>query len=180
MCREVFLNDYLPEVLVNTAEIKRLNLNLDKEINTCWRECEKNVLSSYIMSCDVLFLDRFENMLGLDCSITTERERRLRLLNTMLGDLPYTLNAINRKISVLCGEGNFSIEYDKANFLLSVRLGLMVKKTMEEVKKILIKRIPANIILEVSLYYNNHEELSVFTHGELSQYTNLELREEEL
>ena len=49
----------------------------------------------------------------------------------------------------------------------------MVKEMLEEV-------IPANMEIDLSLLYNQHETLAKFTHKELAKYTHRQIREEVL
>lgn len=173
--------DYLPEVIAGANELKALEDALEQEKENVYEEINKRIYESYIQEAEETGIIRWEKILNIDI-ITTDTidDRRFRLLNRLNGDLPYTMNAIKKKLEIICGKGNCKVVYNKEEFRLSVKISLMIKGRRTEVKNILYKRIPANIILEVILLYNNHEEVARFTHQKLSGWRHRELCEEVL
>lgn len=61
-----------------------------------------------------------------------------------------------------------------------VRVNLINKKNFSMVKEMLEEVIPANMEIDLSLLYNQHETLAKFTHKELAKYTHRQIREEVL
>ena len=64
-------------------------------------------------------------------------------------------------------------------YRLRILLELTIKKLFDEVEKTVKRMIPANLILEVELRYNQHLQLKAFTHEYLKAYTHNGLREAE-
>ena len=79
----------------------------------------------------------------------------------------------------LCGD-DYTCELINNEYKLVVRLALSVRKQYNEVDSLLRKVVPANLIIDLSLLWNQYLILEPFTHEELEEYLHSELREEDL
>lgn len=93
-----------------------------------------------------------------------------------MGDLPYTMNTVYRRLKLLCGD-DFIFEYGSEAYTLKVRLGVLSSEQYEVIKALLLKILPANISLDMEIQYNTHGDLTALTHGAMSAYTHKKLRE---
>lgn len=178
---DVKLTDYLPEVLSEAREMIAIENVLQSERENIYEELNIRINESYVNEAEESGVYRWEKILNITPMTTdTLEDRRFKLINRLNGDLPYTMTAIRKKLELICGKGNFKVTYNKEAFMLTVKLGLLIKKRVTEVRDMLYERIPANIILEVLLLYNNHEEVARFTHKKLSQWSHKEICEEVL
>lgn len=94
--------------------------------------------------------------------------------------MPYTYKALVNVLNSLCGEGQYTINLYNNEYRLKILIELTAKKLFDEVKSTVKRMIPANLILEVDLRYNQHKTLAKYTYKQLSKYTHIELREEVL
>ena len=77
----------------------------------------------------------------------------------------------------LCGKESYAMTLYNDEYRLKILLELTVKKLFDEVEKTVKRMMPANLILEVELRYNQHLQLKAFTHEYLKGYTHNGLRE---
>ena len=61
-------------------------------------------------------------------------------------------------------------------FTLEVRVALTAKNNANDVYIMLDKIVPANMIIDCSLMYNQNNKWMTYTHGQLNSYTHEELR----
>ena len=74
----------------------------------------------------------------------------------------------------------YSLKVIHGEYRIIVRVNLINKKNFSMVKEMLEEVIPANMEIDLSLLYNQHETLAKFTHKELAKYTHRQIREEVL
>ena len=65
-----------------------------------------------------------------------------------------------------------------STFTLTVRVMLKVKQNYDDVETLLNRIVPENLVLDLSLMYNQHQTLAAFTHAQLAAYTHYFLRNE--
>lgn len=170
---------YLPEYMAQLREIKELYNALQDEFDLMYA-CKDHAMGEcFVMTCEDLGMEKYEKLLSLVPEHGDSREdRRFRILAALNGDTPYTFERVLQKLIVLCGEGNVTMEYAKDIYTLRVMIKLEAKRQFSTVLKMLGRMLPCNISLKCSLAYNTHRILSGFTHGELSAYTQKQLKEE--
>ena len=106
-----------------------------------------------------------------------------RLASSVLG--------LNVKMLPLCSDGSilgltvfqkcgFTVTLVGSTFTLSVRVMLTAKQNYDDVETLLNRIVPENLILDLSLMYNQHQTLAAFTHAQLAAYTHYFLRNEVL
>ena len=61
---------------------------------------------------------------------------------------------------------------------LEVKLDLGSKSAFEDVKALVERSVPADMVLSVSLLFNTHAMLGAYTHAALASHTHEELRSE--
>ncbi len=65
-------------------------------------------------------------------------------------------------------------------YTLSVKVALTAKRNQQAVEELLADIVPANMVCTTSLLYNQHADLTRFTHAQLALLTHFEIREEVL
>lgn len=106
--------------------------------------------------------------------------RRFRILTKATEQRPFTLRRLKELMTTLCGEDGFTVAMVGSTFTLTVRVMLKVKQNYDDVETLLNRIVPENLILDLSLMYNQHQTLAAFTHAQLAAYTHYFLRNEVL
>ena len=124
-------------------------------------------------------IERRERLYGIFPKDTdTLEDRRFRVRTKENDKIPYTIGTLRQRLETLCGKDGYKIEVTKDT--VSVKVDLTRKTMYEDAKGLLEKMVPLNMLLNVSLLYNQYKTFSKYTHEELSKYTYEQLREEVL
>ncbi len=179
MDREIDLIKYLPGILQDVKEYKALAETQNPEALSTWVELENVLNDQFINESTANGVNRWEKILKIKPLDTdTLDERKFRVLSKLNEKLPYTMRNLNKQLTFLCGQDGYSITSDNDNFTIAVRVALTSKKNYAEVEKLLDRVIPCNMLLDLSLLYNQHSAFKLFTHAQLKSFTNYQLRNE--
>ncbi len=173
------LIDYLPFYDERTEEFEAICETEQPYIDALWSENERILSEGFVMTAESEGLSRLENMLELSAKGLEISERRQNIIFKLMGDLPYTMNTVYRRLKTLCGD-NFIFEYGNSPYTLKVRMGIANADQYEIIKNLLYKILPANIAIDLGIKFNTHGYFASFTHGEMTAYTQKELRQEEI
>ena len=175
------LVDYLPPVLRDILELRAIMDAQQPEIETAWAAVQSVLDNQFIDTATTAGVAMWENEYGIIPAATDTLEgRKFRLRTKSYKQRPFTVIALRRQLTALCGEGNCSVTLDTLNYTLRVRVALPAKSYVIDVENLLSKIVPANMVIDLTLMYNTHETLSVYTHEALSSYTHSNLRTEVL
>lgn len=175
------LLDYLPDILRDIYEFQGICSAEDIELDALRESLAETVGDNFVQSLSENGCTRWEKMLKLTSKATDSLEdRRFRIHAALNQDTPYTFRGLNQQLSALCGADGYSAELDAGSYSISVKVALTAKGQFEEVRKLLARVLPANILAKVTLKYNQHSTLGGFTHGQLSAYAHDNLRNEVL
>ncbi len=149
------------------------------EVSQLWA-CLANALNDqFVRSATENGVERWESILSIVPKGTeSPEERKFRILTRINEQLPYTWRMLCQQLETLCGEEGYSVELDKGTCTLTVEIALTAKSNFWDVDAMLRRVVPANLVIDLSLKYNQHATLAAFTHEQLSRYTHLDLREE--
>ena len=177
--RKVDISRYMPPFLLEIEDFKFTVPKLNAEFERLYAAVDTLMLNQYILTMDENMLNKLEKQLKIIPSAQdTIENRRLRILSKYNISLPYTYRAVCDMIDNLCGAGKYSFSVDGYN--VEVRIDLSVKKQLSIIKDMLTNILPANLVLNVDLKYNQYGDLRKFRHGELHKYKYGELRNEVL
>lgn len=181
MSRQVNVLDYLPPVVAETDEFKAIAQAENPELNNLWAEHETVLDDQFIATMDEQSCSRWEKMLNITpLGTDTLADRRFRILAYINADIPYTYKQLEIMLSNLCGADGYTMQLQNALYKLVVRVALSASKQYSEVEKLLKRTVPANMLIDLALLYNQHQTLADFTHQQLSAFTHQQLREEDL
>ena len=179
MAFERQLINYLPPYMQEYKEINQIMSAEQPEFESLWSACGDVLDDQFILYATENGVKRWEKLVKITPKDTdTLDERKFRILAKMNQELPYTITKLREALTVLCGEGNFSIDLQPAKYHVEVRLALVNKNAYEETVDLLKKMIPANLTQWVQIMYNAHNVLARFTHAELGAYTHNQLKSE--
>lgn len=173
------LIDYLPEFMQELKEIEVL-LNAENEDIVAYKKSIEEVFKNqYFLEAEGEWLKHFEDMLGIVPKLTDSLEtRRFRIFARFNESLPYTEITLNRQLETLCGKGGYKMTLVYSEYKLVVKIALISKGMFDEVNKMLRKIAPANLIVDLTLLYNQHLHFEGMTHEEMEKYRHIDLREE--
>ncbi len=171
--------EHLPDVSKNFKEIKAITSVENIELTILDEKIKELKNNQFFLFCNEKGISRFEELLKITPKVTdTLEDRQFRVLARYNSTIPYTFENLIKQLSILCGEGGFTCELFNEEYLLKVRVELFVKVMYREVEKLLEKVLPANIVADLDLRYNQYKTLEKFTHGELGSFTHEFLRNE--
>jgi hypothetical protein len=144
-----------------------------------WSAIEDAINDQFVNDATENGVARWESILEIVPKGTETLEvRKFRIISRLNEQLPYTYGKLKQQLKTLCGEDGYALELLNNEYKLIVRVELTVKGKFNEVGSLLNRTVPANMIIDLSLIYNQHSLLSSFTHNQLSNYTHYKLRNE--
>lgn len=171
---------YLPYFMRSYEELKHIMTSTQVEIDNYWAEVEKALNNQFVLSADEESIKRYEQMYNIKgMPNQTLDERRFNIIVKMNETLAYTMGSLLLLLEQLCGKGNYDVELDNDQYFLLVKLGLVVKNNFVAVEDLINRVVPANIVVEIRIMFNQQGKLNKYTHSELSAFTHKQIREEE-
>lgn len=175
------LTEYLPPIFKELEEIKEIARIEGVVLETEWEEVKNIISDQWIEIATERGIERREKMLGIQSFADESLEdRRFKILSKWNKKLPYTYRGLEQLLNALCGADGYVMELKPNEYSLDIKIELKRKRMLNEVQNTVQEMIPANLILLVSLKYNQYQTLKSLTHSYLSKYTYAELREEVL
>lgn len=178
MIREVDLVSYLPPYLreYNQETVAALKAE-NPEFGLVQEALEQVLNNEFIETADEFGLSRWERILRIhpDTADTIEN-RRFSIMAKMIETRPYTVPQLKNILRNLCGEDNYSVQV--SDYVLIVRIALISKSNYSDIEALLQKISPANMVIDLSLAYNQHQSLHTMTHAQLAAMTHHEIRNE--
>jgi hypothetical protein len=173
--------DYLPQVLAELDEIKEISKAEDITLGAEWKNVKDIISDQWIELSTERGIKRREKLLNIQpFADDTLETRRFRILTRWNEKLPYTYRVLSEKLDTLCGVDGYELELKPNLYSLSIKIELTQKRMLNDVQELSRRMIPANMVLVVTLRYNQHFTLARLTHGQLSVYTHEKLRSEVL
>ena len=175
------LQDYLPEILLKTYEFPLLCATEQQEFDRLSAVADETLSDQFVETAGERGLARYEQIFGITPMDTdTLDERRFRVLTKINAQLPFSVRRLRQQLETLCGENGYKLEVNGAVYTLTVKVALTAKRNRNAVEDLLADIVPANMVCTCSLLYNQHADLTRFTHAQLALLTHFEIREEVL
>lgn len=171
--------EYLPDVIKDIREFKAIATAENPELTELWAIIGDAFSDQFIPDATISGVKRYESMLKIvpKCTDTLD-ERKFRILAKCNEKLPYTYRALKRRLDALCGANGYTFNVNGLTYTVTVKVELTAKSNFDVVDNMLEDMVPQDMIIDLSLRYNQYDTLSVFTYGYLSAYTYDELRNE--
>lgn len=175
------LIDYLPGILREFKEFQVISETENPEVDALWAVIENIMNDQFVDDSTENGVKRWESMLTIVPKGTDTLDvRKFRILTRLNEKLPYTTTKLDQQMRTLCGEGGYSITLQNLSYTLIVKIALIAKGEFDEVGSLLNRTVPANLVVDLTLLYNQQTTLENFTHDQLSAYTQNQLRNEVL
>lgn len=175
------LQDYLPPILLKTYEFPLLCKTEQPEIDRLHDAADAVLDAQFLSTAGEYAISRYEKIFGVVPQDTdTLDERRFKVLTRINTQLPFSVRRLRQQLATLCGENGYKLEVGGGKYTLSVKVALTAKRNQQAVEGLLADIVPANMVCTTSLLYNQHADLTRFTHAQLALLTHFEIREEVL
>mgnify|MGYP001022424467 FL=1 len=175
------LQDYLPPILLKTYEFPLLCDTEQPEIDRLRDAADAVLDAQFISTAGETAIARYEKIFGVVPQDTdTLDERRFKVLTRINTQLPFSVRRLRQQLETLCGADGYKLELDGDRYTLTVKVALTAKRNQQAVEELLADIVPANMVCTTSLLYNQHADLTRFTHAQLALLTHFEIREEVL
>ena len=147
MLREADLLSYLPTFMQEYKEIAAALSAENPEFNVILKEADNALDNEFITTADETGIKRFEALLGiLPGEYDTLESRRTRVLLLWFISLPYTLRMLIKRLTVLCGGTDFTVEKDFDAYYIRVITHFRLYSQVLQLRKLLKEMIPANMV----------------------------------
>lgn len=173
------LIEYLPEFVRDYREIIVITDTEQEEFDLLWEEKDQILNNAFVEDADEYGVERYESILGIiKTPSETLDERKFNILVKVNEQLPYTMNALKEKLKNLCGADGYRVILTHTTYTLEIKVALVAKNNFDAVTEMVKRVVPCNLVCVISIIYNTNAVLHGFTHGELADYTQYELRNE--
>ena len=175
------LQDYLPPILLKTYEFPLLCETEQPEIDRLHDAADAVLDAQFLSTAGEYAIQRYEKIFGVVPQDTdTLDERRFKVLTRINTQLPFSVRRLRQQLETLCGADGYKLELHGDRYTLTVKVALTAKRNQQAVEELLADIVPANMVCTTSLLYNQHADLTRFTHAQLALLTHFEIREEVL
>ena len=175
------LQDYLPPILLKTYEFPLLCDTEQREFDRLNTAVDEVLDAQFVSTAGERGIERYEQIFSIVPQDTdTLDERRFRVLAKINAQLPFSIRRLRQQLATLCGDDGYKLEVNGGVYTLTVKVALTAKRNQQAVEELLADIVPANMVCTTSLLYNQHADLTRFTHAQLALLTLFEIREEVL
>lgn len=172
------LINYLPEVLRNYREFQKTFEAEEPEFENLQDELSKVLKDFFVEDATESGVKRWEKKLKINPKITdTLEDRKFKILTMMLKKLPYTYRRLEELLENIC-KTDYKIIPNFNEYEMRIRINLTSKNQYNNIQQLLNTIVPANLIIDLDLIYNQHETLALYQHRQLGNFTHRELRED--
>lgn len=170
---------YLPPYLQKIREIGE-SINAQQiQTEQLWDCIEAAWNNQFIDTLDDYGCSRWEAMLGIHNKDTyTLEERRAKILGKAIEQRPFTIRKLKQMLDQLCGANGYEMTLIAEEYKLKIKLELSNKNMFTDVQDLIERIIPANLVSDISIRYNQYFVLKRFTYGELKARTYNQIRTE--
>ena len=175
------LNEYLPSILLKTYEFPLLCNTEQREFDRLNTAVDEVLDAQFVSTAGEQGIARYEKIFKITPMDTdTLDERRFKVLAKINAQLPFSVRRLRQQLATLCGDDGYKLEVNGGVYTLTVKVALTAKRNQQAVEELLADIVPANMVCTTSLLYNQHADLTRFTHAQLALLTHFEIREEVL
>ncbi|MCQ2581867.1 MAG: YmfQ family protein [Alphaproteobacteria bacterium] len=147
MARIVNVNNYLPPVVKDAREFKRIADAENPEFNIQWENIDVLWANQYVMESTIEGVERWEKIINIiPRANDTLQDRKIRILSYINRTLPFTMKVLLNYLESACGSGNYSAILDPIAYTLKIHTVGLSAYAMEDVMETFDIMIPANII----------------------------------
>lgn len=159
--------------------MKKLAKAEQDQAEKLWKICESIWDNNFIDTLDSRGCDHWETMLHIKPKDSyTLAERRNNIKRRVVEQRPFTVKKLRQMLEAICGVGKYELSIEPDKYKITCKIELTSKNMLSDVKELLVRMVPANMIIDINLKYNTYKMLNQFTHKQLNEFTQSQLREE--
>lgn len=149
------LIDYLPQILKDVEDIKELMTSEQILIIDLWNAID-NILNEAFVDYQTDYgISRWESILNINPLDTDILEdRRYRIKSKLNESLPYSKRKLIFMLNSLCGEIKYILDINTKDLVLKLRLETTSKGLLKEIRDLIDRVTPLNMILDICLLIN--------------------------
>lgn len=171
------LLDYLPPVIGNLREMQAITDGQEAVLSDLWEAVGEAFKNQFVEEATAYGIERWEKILSIVPKGAESLEtRRFRIKTRLNEQLPFTLRSLQQSLEALCGEDGVRVNFDVGSYQLVVRIEYAARANYDDVRAMLERVAPANIVVNLDVKYNSHESLEDFIHEELAEYTHAQVQ----
>lgn len=144
------LKKYLPEFISEIKEFQELDKTCSIEIDKLRNKLQQLQDNQFIETANHEGLRKYEQMLNIPFTGDMET-RKFNILNKYNSTIPFTIRWLKNTLSTTLGNGNFLVDMDYENYMLSISIVKEKEQFINTLQKDLRKKIPANLVLKISV-----------------------------
>lgn len=164
--------EYFPDIISKSEHMRNLANAEDLGLSLLKNNYDEIFKNLYVETATVDGIERYEQMLGilhkLDDSLEDRRVAILAKLNTRL---PYTRRVLIQFFNNLVGADGYTLRIDYGRRMIFLKIELSRKNQVAAIARMLRQVLPANMMFDIKLKYNQVYMLKVFKPDELKTYT---------
>lgn len=149
------INKLLPNLYNNNIEMNAIANAEDKEFELVFEaQIQTNFENTFIATADLAGIERFEILFGIEADPETEdiEFRRQRLWNRLNTTPLFTYRYLRMKLDELIGVGNWYDILIYNDYTLDIYVTRPGKAWLNELRKLLEKIMPCNIVWTIHIY----------------------------
>lgn len=173
------LIEYLPECLREVKENKAiLTMAEQPEMENLWGAVDDVMNDQFILDATENGVSRYEAIMKIAPKANQSLDdRKFAILTKNNEQTPFTFASLKQKLGLLCGEDGYCVTRDVKNKILTVRVALTSKNNYGDVEALLERVVPANMVIDLSLMYDQYIKVEKYKHGQLyNNFTHEQLR----
>lgn len=143
-----------PDVIMNIKEMKAIFDMTDKMAELLDKASEEIEDNIFITSASEEKIAKMEKLLKINKLDTdTLEERRFRVKSRVYKYLPYTIRTLKTLLNSLCGEGNYKVDLDIENLILSCIIPESKRHLFAQVSELLDDIVPLNTLITIIISF---------------------------
>lgn len=171
------IKHYLPDIIHQIREYQEIEKKYDHNIAIVLSKLNQIEGNRFLDGLDEYGCERNEQILGIVPRLAdTLEDRRRRIRGYYTSNKPYTIKKLREVLGAMCGENGYILKVDTENYIVKVAIKLESRRLVDNTDELVRKMVPANLLVDVYLLYNQNISFKKYTHGELKQYTHYQLR----
>ena len=122
----------------------------------------------------------WESIIGIEYQDALNLSKRRAIILSKLIYSNVNRDILIDRLNVLCRDENYTLTFNSSFTELNLTFDSISPDLLDAVIDMLDTTLPLNVIFNLEIIYNSYGSLSTNTHSDLSVYTNIQLRENEL
>ena len=170
---------YLPPYLQEYRELIDIMTAENPEIDDVRASINLILSNQFINTLTEYGCEKWETFLNIEpYPEDTLSIRRFRIMSKLLSDVPYTERKLRNFLDTTCGEQYYSLTMHYNEYGIEIWIDVESMQERDIVIKTLKTWIPANLVLDVQIYFRTHGWLNEnkLTHGAMRAYTHKGIR----